>query len=1110
VGRGVIRKSFLACLVGLGLIAAAGPSAALADELHNFNPWLSLTGGCITYASDPIVDPDCPYPPETPPGGPFLRPTGVATDSHGNLYVASFGTSEQENGRIDVFDAEGHYLTSVAEPNGPRTVAVDSEGYLYVYSVPVGPGALRRYDPTTYNPATGEIAYDPTPTLLRENLSSYAALAVNPEDDHLFVNFGTHDSGGGIGALVEYGSGAEGNPLLDSEVAKLDFDNGGRGLAIDAGRGRLYATDKEGSSLTLVVRVFELGAPHGLIETIDGSTTPEGDFVSERLSVAVDEATGHLFVYAQLSKSRIWELTEKGEYLSTIEHGLESVNQQVIVDNGAESPNGALNPEGRYLWATSWPEGTEGHAFAFGPLKAEAPVIESLSFGEVSETEAELRAEIDPGLLETSYSFEYVSRQQFEETGFAAAQVAGQGVIAAGPLPATVFAEASGLLPDTRYVFRVVATNELGGDEEVGGFRTYPVLSLEACPNDAFRTGLSTSLPDCRAYELVTPPDTNARAPMGLGYNGAYFPSLPASPDGDSTSFRIEGGLIPGTEGSGSLAGDPYLSTRGPGGWSTVGTGGSGAEASAVLPGGRSPDQAYSVWVASGVGPAVLGGDTVYVRHPDGHSELFGQGSLADDPRVQPKLISEDGAHMLFTSSVHLEEDAPPGGKVAIYDRTADGTTHVVSLLPGEVLPPEEHAPSYEGSSLDGRGVAFTVDNTLYLRFDNQETHEIGENVTFEGVAEGGGRVFYLQGGDLKAFDVATESVIEFTETGDVTVVNVSSDVGAAYFVSPTAIATEPNPRGELPEAGKENLYLSREGAIGFVATVTGADVEGEGGGGGGGVEFNGLGLWVDAVGEGRFAIDPSRTTPGGDVLLFQSRAALTDYDSEGTIQVYRYDSVAGELDCVSCNPTEAPAAAGASLQSIGQGIDSPEPNTAYDVVANLSAGGNRAFFQSSEALVAADTDGLQDVYEWEAQGTGSCNEPDGCLYLISSGHSGKVDYLYAASQSGDDVFVWTADLLEASDIDATPSLYDARVGGGFLEETITPICVGESCRPALSPPPALPTPGIPPSGKSGNLPRHCPKGKRAVRRHGKIRCVRKKHRHRHDQRHGARNGGGK
>jgi hypothetical protein len=1129
-----IRILLVGCVFAVAALPVAASSTALAAPAdHVFDPQLSLTGGCTTNEDDPVPDPGCPYPP--PPGGPsesFNRTTGMAIDSYGDVYVVSPGPEGKNKAYIDIFDPEGFFISELhlvnpTEPLSgldPRTVAVDSKGYLYVYSNNAGV-ALLRYDPdpAVYDPAAGEIGYKPTPTVLYENGTDYASLAVNPEDDHLFVNFGTFAVINGEfdrSAIIEFGSGEDTSPLLDKEVAEVCCTDG-PGLAIDASRDRLYATDDETVSSPRVIQVFELAAPHALIETIDGSSTPAGSFPTGPIgpiSIAVDEATGNLFVYEQeRAKKVIYELTEDGDYLATIEHNLQAKEKknQVVVDNGANSPNGALSLEGRYLWATAAPPGV-GHAYAFKQTHVTPPGVESISVSEVSENEAQLEAEIDPGQAETAYRFEYLSKTQFEAAGFAGATVAGQGTIPAGTVSVSISAEATGLSPGTAYVFRVVATNEAGEDEDEGEFKTYSAIIFGPCPNDALRIGSSAALPDCRAYELVTPSDTAGRPPLGMGLQSLQFPSLPASPDGNRLSFRIENGLIPGLDATSSLSGDPYLTTRGAEGWETVATGPHGTEAGAAAPGGRSPDQTYSAWGAEISGPAVIGGErTIYVRYPDGHSELFGRGSLgvdpnlSGDPKAGPKLISADGAHMLFASTVRLENAAQPTGKFTVYDRTADEVTHVVSLLPGDKTPSGSQRVEYLGASFDGRGVAFAVsegigNRTLYLRYENQTTYEIGEGLTFEGIAEGGGRIFYLKAGSLFAFDVASGKTIPFATSGNVTVVNVSADGSTAYLVSQSKLTSTPNPLGDKALAGSENLYRSREGSISFLGTVSEEDVAGHGAN----IIHDGLGLWVEAVGgkgsasPGAFAIDPSRSIADGSVLLFQSTADLTAYDSEGTRQIYRYDSIANELTCLSCNPTGIPASGDALLQNVTEEVTFPEPNTGYDLVTNLSAGGRRAFFQSPDPLVAADTDGLQDVYEWESQGVGSCTDPGGCLYLISSGHSGKLNYLYAAGANGDDVFFRTSDILAPADREAIPSIYDARVDGGFPPPVEAGACEGEGCRPQLTPPPVLPTPRSSP-GRSGNVSPKCPKGKRKVTRHGKVRCAKKKKHHRHKRNSG-------
>jgi hypothetical protein len=1104
-----LRKRLLAAVCGAALlVSGAFSEQSLAAELHAFDPLLSLTGSCSVSTIDPVPDPG-PCPGTTGidhPAASFSNPKAVTTDSYGNIFVASAGPESAlgTQGRIAIFDSSGGFITEILDESGPNTLAVDSEGNLYVAnSFSDTNEGLVRYEPTVYAPATGQIEYGDPPVVLAEVEASGNGLAINPANDHLFRKRNDR--------IIEYGSAAEvlpGEPNAElGTIAEGQLQSGGPGLAIDEARGRIYAATWEGPPQATVklVKVFDLAPPHGLLFKIEESDVPEGHIATNFMSVAVDEGTGHSFLYAGSAK-QVYEFDESGSYLSTIEHSFQyTFLSQITVDNGENSPNGALNPAGRYLFVPSHPGGT-GHAFAFGPSLEGAPKVESVSFGNVGENEAELRASIEPFGLDTEYTFEYLTRQQYDEAGevFTNGQVAGKGLIPAGNSPIDVAAAANGLDPGTTYRFRVIATNEEGEDEAEGELTTYPASPpFQLCPNDPLRTGLSALLPDCRAYELVTPPDTNARAPRGVGLLGlVYFATREASPQGEAVTFQIEGGTIPGYEGAGSLAGDPYLSKRGGSGWTTAIAGPSGAEAPTLLPGSTSPDQGYSFWKTGDAGTAAVGGsETMYVRYPDGHSALVGRGTIGGavvtDPRANGVLISENGGHIIFFSggnnpAIQLEDQAPPDGTRAIYDRTSDEITHVVSLLPEDETPqPGEHA-SYEGASLDGRGVAFEIGNTLYLRHDNDETFEIGDGVAFAGVAMGGGRIFYVEGGDLLRFDVETEAITPFSTTGDVTPVNISADGSTAFFISPTAVGGEVNPNGADPLAGGENLYRSHEGSISFVGTVTAHDVEGELGN----EPYGGLGLWLSSVGVGKLGAEPSRTTPNGDVLLFESRAPLDGYDPEDHTQIYRYDFAADDLNCLSCNPTNVPATSDASLQSVAQGLGDPEPFSAFGYVANLSSDGRRAFFQSTEALVPGDNDDLQDVYEWEVAGSGSCTTLGGCVYLISSGHSLRTAYLYAASDTGGDVFFRSSDVLLPRDAEETPSIYDARIGGGFPEPT-EGACQGEGCRPGVTPAPTLAVPAAPTLGAEDNLPKRCPKGKRKVRRKGKVLCVKKKAKHR-------------
>lgn len=1088
---------------------AAHPLGAQAADRYLFDPGLSLTGSCATEEVDPVPDPWCPGPPA--PSAPFENPS-IAIDSFGDMYVSSH-KDEGPGGRVDVFSPAGQFLTEIAI-EGARSLAVDADGNLYVDQfVTGGLKQVSRYAPSVYKPAEEEITYGnpgvvvvetETPGLCGSGatLSSTTGVAVDPDTGRLYVSPGL--------CVGEWGSAAEHNEPRDLTIGSGVISEWGTYLAVDTTLDRLYVSDAKEDPTKGTIEVFDLEDPHAYLGMLNGADTPAGKILSGTgdFTVAVNEVNGHLFIADLRGARKVYEmgsgLGAAEEYLATFEHEFKFVKPgQIAVDNSPVSPN-----EGSFYVPSASAGGGLYHTFAFRRTEIGPPEVESASATEVTTTEAILRARINPGGDPTEYHFEYTTQSHYEEAGgFSGATVVDGGTLPAGGQGVDVAAAVTGLETGTAYRFRVVAENSIGEDNLEGSFRTYPTTAPGGgCPNEVLRTGFSAGLPDCRAYELVTPPDTNGRSPVGTGEFGIYFPTLLASPDGDRATFRVEGGSLPGSEGAGPFNGENYLARRGPDGWSSELAGPSGTDALAPQPGGASPDQEHSFWSGEIPGELTL---IPYIRYPDGHSEPVGRGSLGTDPRVEAELIAPDGSHVIFATNlnspqppVQLEPDAPPTGTAAVYDRTADEVTHVVSLLPGNVTPAAGQNAIYVGASYDGRGIAFEIGGTLYLRQDNQTTYEVGKGVTFAGIAEGGGRIFYLQSGNLYALDTATGTRIAFSKGGSTTPVNVSADGSSAYFVSPNVLSGKAsNPNGAVAQAGKENLYLSREGAISFVGTVAPEDVEGEPLGNG---EVLGLGRWVAALNQGRPGLDPSRTSGDGSVILFEASVPLTGYDPESHVEIFRYDANAPSLTCLSCNPTGAPADSDASLQTVlRQFGESSTILSTFARIPNLRADGDRAFFQSFEALVPADVDGHQDVYEWEAQGIGSCTQPGGCIYLISSPSSARDEHLFGASSSGDDVFFLSSGILLGVDSDETPSIYDARVDGGFPEAE-TPACQGEGCRGALAPPPALPSPATPANGKSGNVLKHpCPKGKRKVRRHGKVRCVKKRrHRPRHHAHH--------
>ena len=149
-----------------------------------------------------------------------------------------------------------------------------------------------------------------------------------------------------------------------------------------------------------------------------------------------------------------------------------------------------------------------------------------------------------------------------------------------------------------------------------------------------------------------------------------------------------------------------------------------------------------------------------------------------------------------------------------------------------------------------------------------------------------------------------------------------------------------------------------------------------------------------------------------------------------------------------------------------------------------------RVFFNSEEALLAADHNQVSDVYEWD----------NGQLSLISSGQAGAAPSRFAdADEAGENAYFTTRDQLLPQDRDQLTDLYDARVGGGFPFTPAAPACGEGDCHTgstqgAASTDPASARFNGPGNGKPATPPK----------RH------RKKHHKRHHRKHHSQGKGGK
>lgn len=625
-----------------------------------------------------------------------------------------------------------------------------------------------------------------------------------------------------------------------------------------------------------------------------------------------------------------------------------------------------------------------------------------------------------------------------------------------------------------------------------------PALAqIEPCPNASLRTGPSANLPDCRAYEQVSPVEKNGFDIL-TGVEGDVRTQQaheggPVSADGRGALFASMG----------PLAGQPFRAStptafvawRAPGGWGpTVPLYPRPFAEFNPDPGmimttrDVAPDLATTLVGSRGLTREHLPpGDNNGLYRRDGATGSF---ALLTSPTPANLLTSRDLQHVAWRDNVRADNPDGDGnvhewtdGRVGLVNVATDGTPIAPggALLGGPRRGTGRVGPARNAVSDDGRHIFFSGpvlgiagfasdDTAIYRRTDGATTALASPSKRSSPDPEGpkakfylsatpdGSRVFFMSaehltddantgptraGSDLYRYDFAADALVNISaETNDVDgaqvegLLGISDDGTSVYYVA----------RGQVVAGqgtvGQANLYLWRDdgtadGDHTFITTLAPFDF----GDLSAGRDADSINWNTDTT---HFPGDVvTRVTPDGRHLLFQSTRSLAGQPTGGFRQVYLYDAVAeggaGRLLCVSCNPRGL-LPTGPSDVTGGTLLDP------RDLPRSLSVDGRRVFFDSADALLPQDTNGKVDVYVWQ----------DGRIDLLSTGKSSFPTTFYNASADGNNAFFLTREALVGQDGDTNVDLYNARVNGGFPEPRVLIPCRGDECQGPPSGAPGL------------------------------------------------------
>lgn len=559
------------------------------------------------------------------------------------------------------------------------------------------------------------------------------------------------------------------------------------------------------------------------------------------------------------------------------------------------------------------------------------------------------------------------------------------------------------------------------------------------CPNEKVREEQgSTRLPECRAYEMVSPLKKGGQDVSGI----SVHPYTTSASNGDSVIFDSIASF--GDSVSNAFP-NFYKATRGPTGWLTRSV---SPPSESTLHGGFAGHTSYTAGFTSDLSKAVVrtnsrlaseatpAEDSLYIRDLSTGAYQLLTPNLPADPfegGLSFRDATPDYSAVAFDATGALTPDAPAGNAKA-YAYTGSGV-ELVSYLPGPGggiptrgyigYPQTNSAGKNQGGtrnaiSDDGRYVywsaltesPFSIERALYLRDrlaqTSSEVAPWSDRPTFLAASSDGNRALYTAGKEICVYDRIAVSSNCHTVTGTMRPLYATDDLSVVYFS-----AYIDNSGGSIYR------WTSADDQVEPIVSMTGGSLD----------------TGVFAYSYDMATHRGVAATPDGERLVFLTDAKATSYESGGYEEVYLYDHATAQITCLSC-----PAGKASVSAELGRRVVPTNSGTMQVELSQpraISEDGSKVFFSTAQRLSPEDVNGKADVYLWN----------EGELRLVSTGTSQFDAYFLDASADGSDAFIVTVGRLNGFDTDELADVYDVRVEGGFTEPPARPVdCSGGGC----------------------------------------------------------------